>query len=87
MDKGQRKRRAAVGAIALLEWRDRMAREEARDRMVRANAEREMTMRYERMIAEMRRQAEEFSHGAQPQRWRSVASEDTSPTNRASHYS
>ena len=54
MDKGQRKRRAATAALALLVWRDRMARDNA----VRVEAERETTMRYELMIAEMRRQAE-----------------------------
>jgi hypothetical protein len=57
MTKAQRKRRAATAALALLEWRDRMARENAD----RENAEREMVMRYELMVAEMRRQAEEFS--------------------------
>jgi hypothetical protein len=58
MDKGQRKRRAVIGAIALLEWRDRMAREDAKDRMARETADRETMMRYERMIAQMRAQAD-----------------------------
>jgi hypothetical protein len=56
MTRAQRKRRAATAALALLEWRDRMARENAE----RENAEREMAMRYQLMVAEMRRQAEEF---------------------------
>ncbi len=46
MDKQQRKRRAVIGAISLLEWRDRMAREDARDRVAREKADREMMMRY-----------------------------------------
>jgi hypothetical protein len=58
MTKAQRKRRAVVAALALLEWRDRMAEEEARNRMIRANAERDVTARYEIFIAEMRTQAE-----------------------------
>jgi hypothetical protein len=64
MDKKQRKRRAAVAATALLEWRDRMAREEARNRMAKEIAEREMTTRYERTVAEMRTQLEERPRAA-----------------------
>ena len=56
MDKGQRKRRAATAALALLEWRDRMRRENAD----REEIERETTMRYELMLAEMLRQADKF---------------------------
>ena len=54
MDKAQRKRRAAVGAIALLEWRNRMARENTE----RENVERETMARYAIFIAEMRAQAD-----------------------------
>jgi hypothetical protein len=60
-DRAQRKRRAVIGAIALLEWRNRMAEEDARNRMTREDADREMVMKYQLMVAEMRRQAEEFS--------------------------
>lgn len=56
-DRAQRKRRAATAALALLEWRNRMARENAE----RENTERETAMRYELMVAEMRRQTEEFT--------------------------
>jgi hypothetical protein len=57
MDKAQRKRRAVIGAIALLEWRDRMTRENTE----RENVEREMMARYAIFIAAMRAQAEEFA--------------------------
>jgi hypothetical protein len=56
MTRAQRKRRAAIGAIALLEWRDRMRGENAD----RENAERETMMRFELMVAEMQAQADEF---------------------------
>ena len=84
MTKAQRKRRAVIGAMALLEWRDRMAEEEARNRMIRANAEREMAIRYETMLAEMRLQAED---AARARAWRSVVREDLPRANTASHYS
>jgi hypothetical protein len=58
MDRAQRKRRAIIGAMALLEWRDQVAREEARELARRANAERAMTARFELMIAAMRVQAD-----------------------------
>ena len=90
MDKQQRKRRAVIGAISLLEWRDRMAREDARDRMAREKADREMMMRYELMVAEMRKQAEEFwkPRAEQQRHWRSlVVRENISPVSNASHYS
>jgi hypothetical protein len=54
MDKAERKRRAAVGALALLEWRQRMIRENTE----RENADREMALRFDTMIAEMRAQAD-----------------------------
>jgi hypothetical protein len=57
MTRAQRKRRAAIGALALLEWRVHMARENAD----RENAEREIMARYQLMIAEMRAQVEEFA--------------------------
>lgn len=53
MDKAQRRRRAMIGAMALLEWRDRMAEEEARNRTTRAKAERETAAQFDLMIAEM----------------------------------
>jgi hypothetical protein len=81
MTKAQRKRRAARGALALLEWRDRMHREEA----AREEAERETMVRYETMVAAMRRQAED---AAQRRRWRSGVREDDLPAvSHASHYS
>ncbi|MGB6398374.1 MAG: hypothetical protein WBF73_22215 [Bradyrhizobium sp.] len=55
MTRAERKRRAVIGAIALLEWRDRMARENAD----RENAEREMMARYELTLEEMRRAVSE----------------------------
>ena len=55
MDRERRKRRAVIGAMALLEWRDRMARENAD----RENAERATMMRYYLMIAEMRAELDE----------------------------
>jgi hypothetical protein len=55
MTRAQRKRRAVIGAIALLEWRDRMRRENAD----RENAERETMVRYDLMVAEMQAQADE----------------------------
>ena len=55
MTKAQRRRHAVLGALALLEWRDRMRRENAE----RENADREMMTRYEFMVAEMRAQADE----------------------------
>lgn len=79
MNKAQRKRRAAVGALSLLEWRDRMRRENAD----RANAERETMVRYETMLAAMRRQAEDAAR----RRWRSVVREDLPAVSHASHYS
>jgi hypothetical protein len=54
MDKAQRKRHAAIAAVALLEWRDHMARENAN----RENAEREVTVRYGLMIAAMAEEAD-----------------------------
>jgi hypothetical protein len=60
MTKAQRKRRAVIGAIALLEWRDRMAREDADREMVRAKYEEMVRARYDLMVAEMRTQADEF---------------------------
>jgi hypothetical protein len=82
MNKAQRKRRAVVGAVALLEWRDQMAREDARDRAQRANAEREVTARFETMLAAMRRQAEDAAR-----RRRSAVREDLPAVSHASHYS
>lgn len=55
MDKRQRHRRAVNAAIALLEWRDHMARELA----ARQHAEREMELRFFLMLAAMRLQADE----------------------------
>jgi hypothetical protein len=55
MTKAQRRRRAVIGAIALLEWRDRMRREN----VDREDAERKTMVQYELMIAEMRAQADE----------------------------
>jgi hypothetical protein len=43
-----------VGAVALLEWRERVNREIA----ARAKAERKVAARYELFVAEMRTQAE-----------------------------
>jgi hypothetical protein len=60
MTRAQRKRRAVIGAIALLGWRNQMASEDAKNRAAKENAEREMMMRYDRMIAEMQAQADEF---------------------------
>jgi hypothetical protein len=54
MNRAQRKRRAAIGAIALLEWRTSMARENG----AREKAEREMMQQFDGMIAEMRAQAD-----------------------------
>ena len=54
MDKAERKRRAALAAVALLEWRDTMRRENAE----RENAAREVQTRYEFMLAQMREQAD-----------------------------
>jgi hypothetical protein len=62
MTRAERKRRAATAALALLEWRDRMARENAD----RENAERETTVRYGLMVAAMQAQADEF--GNRPRR-------------------
>lgn len=56
MDRAERKRRAAVAAMALLEWRARMAKENA----ARENADHEMELRFFIMLAEMRVQADEF---------------------------
>jgi len=87
MTRAQRKRRAVIGAIALLEWRDRMAREDADREMVRAKYEEMVRARYDLMVAEMRTLADEFwkpraashplqadqRHGSQQRRcWRSV---------------
>jgi hypothetical protein len=79
----KRHRRAVIGAIALLEWRDRMRRENAD----RERAERETTMRYERMVAEMRAEAAEFwaPRPATPRRL--VVVRSGPPTSRASHSS
>jgi hypothetical protein len=78
MDKAQRKRRAVIGAIALLNWRN-MTREDAVSEMMQA--------RYDLMLAEMRRQAED---AAQRRRWRSVVVREDFPlpaVSHASHYS
>jgi hypothetical protein len=58
MDRAQRKRRAMIGAMALLQWRDRMAKENAEREMVQAKCEEMVRAKYERMIAEMRAQAD-----------------------------
>jgi hypothetical protein len=76
MDRELRKRRAAVGALALLNWRNQMA----------GNADRElMQAKYELMVAAMRVEAEA---AAARRRWRSLlAREDLPPVSRASHCS
>jgi hypothetical protein len=80
MDKGQRKRRAVIGAIALLEWR--------KNRMTREDADREIAQaRHALMLMEMRMEVEEFwkPRAAKPNRLRSVAMGP--PASNASHYS
>lgn len=75
MTKAERKRRAAVGAVSLLRWRDK-------------DADREMARaRFNLTLVEMRREAED---AAQRRRWRSrsiVVCEDLPRANTASHYS
>jgi len=77
MDKELRKRRAAVGALALLRWRNQMAGGDADRERARA--------KYELMIAAMRREAEVAELR---RRWRSVlVREDLPAVSRASHCS
>jgi hypothetical protein len=87
MTKAQRKRRAVIGAIALLEWRDRMAQEDARDRRAKEIADRETALRFETMVAEMRRQVEEFGKPRPAKPPRLVVVREGPPTSRASHSS
>lgn len=56
MTRTQRKRNAAVAAMAILDWRDRMARENTE----RVNAELEIMARYEIMLQQMQAEAERF---------------------------
>jgi hypothetical protein len=73
MTKAQRKRRAVIGALALLRWRN-------------MDADREMAQaRFNLTLVEMRRVAED---AAQRRRWRHVAvREDLPAVSHASHYS
>jgi hypothetical protein len=55
--KAERKRRAALAAVALLEWRNQMASEDARNRAAKENADHKKMQRYEQMIADMQVEA------------------------------
>jgi hypothetical protein len=76
MDRAQRKRRAVMGAIALLRWRT-------------MDADREIARaRFEIMLADLRRQAEDAATERQRRRWRfGTMREDLPRASNASHYS
>ena len=76
MDKAQRKRRAVIGAIALLRWRS-------------TDADREIAQaRFELMLAELQRQADDAATERQRRRWRfGAVREDLPRASNASHYS